>query len=1231
MEVDQITIEAFSSLLKGRTDCWGSVEGKSNKETVTEEHYRAHLEGKRSLGIYPLLDNGTCYFAAIDLDEKDFNKTVAIRNRLVEQFIPAYISESKTKGYHIYVFALEAFVARDIRRVLQHTLDSLNIKAEIFPKQDMLDETTPIGNYINLPCFGATRQFWTTDLKIVPLSSAVAQFKFTPEESILRIIKELPVEKPVKPKKTSLKKMIRRHPPCIEKIFGGVGKGARDEAAFALARHYLDWQMPPSDILNMLKVWDEKNQPPFNDSKLLETKIESAEKGYAFGCSSIVDNPMLAEFCVGEDECSWLRETKTEFKAYFEERPDIRPALDFVDNTVYITIPMDIDVPITKKTKGSEEVIGVKKARRLVTITSDKEIFPTGEDTFMDRGLTLIGSLQVPTRRWSLESVREFISGNNTNLEIKDTFQVIKQKYRYYMDFEQDITFSLAALWVIGTYFFPLFTAYPYVYFGGVREAGKSVDGNTPMLTNRGIMSVSEIIDKTLESSSIRDGEYEISYDNPYDISIPIFNSATFKVEWQKPKAFIRHPAPRQLIKFTTYSGKEITVTEDHSLLSYRNDKIIEIRGSELKIKDVLLSVKNIPHIEEKTSINISDYITQSTATNSKLIPELIKLDKDLGYFLGWFLAEGSASEKTGYIQFSNHNTEVLELLAEISHKIFKLEGSIGTNVFYLVNKNLSRWLKKICYIPNNQVQRQYHKDGAQWKRLPSFAFSAPRDFISSLLGGYFSGDGYIAKEITVASKSKGLIFGVSSLLLTLGIGASTRIHRNKKYGNSYELKVLTNDNHKFTELIPVIGKEFKLRDICWGRTDSLKQFGSLFKSLQRGLSAEGIGIGNKIHSHSVRRVMSRGVASQIVSTAERALIKREEQIIGAKDALDKIKILLGADVFFDEVKSICEVQPSNNYVYDFSTDNETFIAGNIVAHNTKMLTLTQQMAFNSISSGNISTASIFRIVEGSRATLLIDEAEKLSFTDRGQEFRNILNASYKPGNPVYRTEKNSREQFIVTAFDAYSPKMLANISGLEDVLESRVIPWVLLRTLDTQIANREIDTGDSSWQEIRDRLYMLALTKWKEVKEIYDNTKPVEKVKARNWEIWKPIIALAELCGIKDEMITCAQVKSEEKIYESSVEADDSLLIRALLDIVKSDDYYTRKAIQSSLVENYYDGISPKWLSGEWLGRHLKRQGLAINKRRNSNGVSYHLTPEMIKVAATRMGVLNTYIDMEI
>ncbi len=198
-EATKDTIEAFASLFRGRTDAHGQVN-ECIYEPVTLTHYEKHLRGEVNLGVYFLLDDSTCHFAAIDLDEKNFNKAKAIRDELVKNSIPAYITESKSKGFHIYCFAFERLKAVEIRRVLQHILNKLSIKAEVFPKQDYhqpdgTDGTRHPGSYINLPCFGYTRPFLSGDLKEVPLEVALERIKFVPQEAIARVLKTLPKEK----------------------------------------------------------------------------------------------------------------------------------------------------------------------------------------------------------------------------------------------------------------------------------------------------------------------------------------------------------------------------------------------------------------------------------------------------------------------------------------------------------------------------------------------------------------------------------------------------------------------------------------------------------------------------------------------------------------------------------------------------------------------------------------------------------------------------------------------------------------------------------------------------------------------------------------------------------------------------------------------------------------------------------------------------------------------------
>lgn len=309
------TLTLFADLFKGRRDVWGSVNGRSNKEEVTIENYRLHLEGKTSLGVYPLLDDGTVNFFAVDLDEKVFKKAVAIRNELKQLNVLSYICKSKSKGYHVYGFVDKPTPAKEVRILMGGVLDKLKIAAEIFPKQDYLDEVIKYGNYINLPCFGESRKFQTVDEKPVKTETALALINKNTSENIIKAAGKIPPPPPVvapkSPKKPKGKKL--KSPPCVMKILQGVDHGMRDEAAFALARHFLDQDELPEEVLARLMIWDARNKPPISDMRILQTKVQSAEHGYAFGCNSI-ESGLLSGFCIGKAHCEWLKRETEEKK-----------------------------------------------------------------------------------------------------------------------------------------------------------------------------------------------------------------------------------------------------------------------------------------------------------------------------------------------------------------------------------------------------------------------------------------------------------------------------------------------------------------------------------------------------------------------------------------------------------------------------------------------------------------------------------------------------------------------------------------------------------------------------------------------------------------------------------------------------------------------------------------------------------------------------------------------------
>ena len=459
MPNDNVELELFMSLFKGRVDVFGSVEGRSVKEPVTILNYQSHLDGKVSLGIYPLLDSGECHFWAIDLDEKNFDKALLIRNELLNINIKMYICQSKSKGYHIYGFGDGPVIAKDIREVLLGTLIKLKFTAEVFPKQDKLDEVIKYGNYINLPCFGPTRQFQSTTHEAVPTAQALRLIQKNTMEAILEAKKHVPILPPImapmKPPKdegkTKSKKDKVNSPPCVLRLLKGVESGMRDEAAFALARHYLDQDEMPEEVMARLLLWDVRNKPPIADMRILQTKIESATKGYAFGCASITEG-LLAGFCVGKAHCDWLTNVVKEKKkqgliietTYFED-----------GDIIYEEIVRNADNPAKAETAFISYNLKTK------AIVEVKEV-QVGDVTYMPIYASEIrdGLIVLPT------GIEEY---GDTNKLIKE---IMGHIYRY-ADFSQ-MFMEWAAWYVLMTWVYDRMPAVSYLRFLGDYGTGKS-------------------------------------------------------------------------------------------------------------------------------------------------------------------------------------------------------------------------------------------------------------------------------------------------------------------------------------------------------------------------------------------------------------------------------------------------------------------------------------------------------------------------------------------------------------------------------------------------------------------------------------------------------------------------------------------------------------------------------------------------------------------------------------
>jgi superfamily II DNA or RNA helicase len=187
-------VALFRRLFRGRTDVypvrWESkTSGKSGYAPACANEWRAgvcekprikcgdcghrllvplsdsviydHLAGKQTVGVYPLLEDDTCHFLAVDFDEADWQQdALAFTQSCLELGVPAALEISRSgRGAHVWVFFAGRVSARDARRlgtaIITHTCArtrqlELGSYDRLFPNQDTMPKGG-FGNLIALP------------------------------------------------------------------------------------------------------------------------------------------------------------------------------------------------------------------------------------------------------------------------------------------------------------------------------------------------------------------------------------------------------------------------------------------------------------------------------------------------------------------------------------------------------------------------------------------------------------------------------------------------------------------------------------------------------------------------------------------------------------------------------------------------------------------------------------------------------------------------------------------------------------------------------------------------------------------------------------------------------------------------------------------------------------------------------------------------------------------------
>lgn len=312
-------------------------------------------------------------------------------------------------------------------------------------------------------------------------------------------------------------------------------------------------------------------------------------------------------------------------------------------------------------------------------------------------------------------------------------------------------------------------------------------------------------------------------------------------------------------------------------------------------------------------------------------------------------------------------------------------------------------------------------------------------------------------------------------------------------------------------------------------------------------------------------------------------------------------------------------------YVYKlFSTTGYLHFNGTAASGKSQNLRILKALAFNCNWASSMSASSLYRTVAGNPGTICIDEAESFD-GERGEELRRILNAGYLDGSKVSRTGRDGDANFTQEQFDTFSPKVIASINPLDNVIGSRCI-IVAMRPAIRRIG--EFNHDDIRWSQLRDQLYLFAMHHARPIAEhveLWNTTIRHEKAPdlvGRQWQVTQQFIVLADyIAGDQLAVPFISFFNEYYKAQQASQDATDKtrLLLMSLPRLMQQHDpwsgnFYPLKQVHEVLL-GYVDEDQREYLKTRTVTKYLDVLGFKTKKPR-SGGVHIQIPEEQVREA---------------
>lgn len=268
---------------------------------------------------------------------------------------------------------------------------------------------------------------------------------------------------------------------------------------------------------------------------------------------------------------------------------------------------------------------------------------------------------------------------------------------------------------------------------------------------------------------------------------------------WTRITRLTKKKRHRDLVRVKTAFGEDIVVTDNHPMI-IADDKTstkqaIDVAGEKQLRLDNSITFDGIEVLDLASCVECDGvYSNFITSHESKFTPyfyskRFVKIDRALGYVVGFFIGDGNYDNTFGTLSFAQKEKETLDKLAEMLFESFGVVSYANQNG----GSNPEIWHMKVCSRIVAQVFRNFFKikDKAENKCLPYNLLMFNEGFAKGIVEGLIDSDGTVQSNnstIQIRLSSRECITQLTKLLRHFGYGVGNS-YQQTPFGNNVKIR----------------------------------------------------------------------------------------------------------------------------------------------------------------------------------------------------------------------------------------------------------------------------------------------------------------------------------------------------------------------------------------------------------------------------------------------------------